>query len=341
MKKRKRSLVALVLAFLLTGCATTPQIGTNYAPEEGKKLVIYTSHKKEVWQPIVTEFENRTGIWVDVVTGGTNEILRRIESEAASPKADVMFGGGVESLESYRSCFSPYTCREAACIDRRYRSEDDLWTPFSSLPVVLIYNTKLVSPQELTGWKDLSRPKFKGRIAFTDPAISGSCFTALVTYTLAMGGDRDAGIATLAGLLDGRQLGSSADVLTSVADGTNLVGITLEETALKRIAAGDDIALVYPVDGTSCVPDGSALIKNAPHEENAKLFLDFVSGRDVQQILSDRFCRRSVRNDVPAGASLLPLSSISVVQYDIPGASDSRSAILSVWAFQFGAEGRK
>lgn len=341
MKKQMRGFVALALALLLTGCAAAPQTIAAYAPEEGKKLVIYTSHKKEVWQPIVTEFENRTGIWVDVVTGGTNEILRRIESESASPKADVMFGGGVESLESYRSCFSPYTCREAACIDRRYRSEDDLWTPFSSLPVVLIYNTKLVSPQELTGWKDLSRPKFKGRIAFTDPAISGSCFTALVTYALAVGGDRDRAIATFAGLLDGKQLESSADVPTSVSDGTNLVGITLEETALKRIAAGDDIALVYPVDGTSCVPDGSALIKNAPHEENAKLFLDFVSGRDVQRILSDRFCRRSVRNDVTAGASLLPLSAISVVQYDIPGASDSRSAILSVWAFQFGAEGRK
>lgn len=338
MKQGKCWAVLLALSLLLSGCVSAPAATSIPAPKQNEKLVIYTSHKKEVWLPIVTEFENRTGIWVEVVSGGTSEILRRIDAEADSPKADVMFGGGVESLESYRHCFTPYACRDASSIDRRYRSRDDLWTPFSSLPVVLIYNTKLVSARELTGWKDLSSPRFRGRIAFADPAISGSCFTALVTYTDAVGGSREDAIAALAGFLEGKQLESSADVLTSVANGTNLVGITLEETALKRIAAGDDIALVYPVDGTSCVPDGSALIKNAPHAENAKLFLDFVSGKDVQQILSERFCRRPVRMDVPAGEGLIPLSDIPLVQYDISEASDSRSSILSVWAFQFGAE---
>ena len=337
MRKRK-GLLALAAAVLLAGCTAAPRAAEELAPKEEQKLVIYTSHKQEVWLPIVTEFENRTGIFVQVVTGGTNELLARIAAEASSPRADVMFGGGVESLESYGSCFAPYTCAESGYIDSRYRGEKDLWTPFSSLPVVLIYNTKLVSPQEIIGWKDLSNPRFRGRIAFTDPAISGSCFTALVTYTLAVGGSREAAIADFAGFLQGKQLDSSADVLTSVANGSNLVGITLEETALKRIAAGDDIAMVYPADGTSCVPDGSALIKNAPHGENARLFLDFVSGRDVQQMLAQRFCRRPVRRDVTEGTELVPLSSVALVPYDISGASRDRSAILSVWAFQFGGE---
>lgn len=337
MKKWILSVLALLLSFIFGGCAASSD-RTQYAPDDARKLVIYTSHKSEVWLPIVTEFENRTGIWVDVVTGGTNGLLAQIESESAAPKADIMFGGGVESLASYKHCFVPYTCVDAGRIDPRYRSDSDLWTPFSSLPVVLIYNTKLVSPNELTAWKDLDSPKFKGRIAFTDPAISGSCFTALVTYTLAVGADQEQAITRFASQLDGKQLESSADVLTSVAAGVNLVGITLEETALKRIAAGDEIALVYPSDGTSCVADGSALIKGAPHADNAKLFLDFVAGKDVQQLLADRFCRRPVRDDVQPNHSMLPLSSISVLNYDIFGASENRSAILSIWAFQFGSE---
>lgn len=337
MRRKFASAIALLMAVILCGCSSS--VGESHsAPPESQKLVIYTSHKEEVWLPIVREFENRTGIWVDVVTGGTNELLAQIESESASPKADVMFGGGVESLASYQQCLVPYRCAEADQIDERYRSENDLWTPFSSLPVVLIYNTKLVSSSEVTGWKDLSRPRFKGRIAFTDPAISGSCFTALVTYTLASTKEQSAAIADLSQQLNGKQLESSADVLTSVAAGTNLVGITLEETALKRIAAGDEIALVYPKDGTSCVPDGSALIQGAPHEENAKRFLDFVASQDVQQLLADRFCRRPVRSDVQPNPSMPALSTISVLNYDILGASENRSAILSIWAFQFGLE---
>ena len=68
-----------------------------------QKLTIYTAHKAEVYRPIIQEFEERTGIWVELVTGGSFELLERIEKEQAAPKADVMFGGGVESLESPES----------------------------------------------------------------------------------------------------------------------------------------------------------------------------------------------------------------------------------------------
>ena len=36
---------------------------------------MYTSHKQEVYAPIIKEFEERTGIWVEVVPGGTTELL--------------------------------------------------------------------------------------------------------------------------------------------------------------------------------------------------------------------------------------------------------------------------
>ena len=63
--------------------------------------------------------------------------------------------------------------------------------PSSSLPVVLIYNTRLLAPEQLTGWQDLFRPELRGRIAFADPGVSGSSFTGLVTMLHALGGDRE------------------------------------------------------------------------------------------------------------------------------------------------------
>lgn len=335
---RRKFLLPLALLLLLTGCTAggaAPET-SRYAPEDAQRLVIYTSHKEEIYWPIIQEFEQRTGIWVEVVTGGTNELLERIEREKNAPAADVMFGGGVESLGSYQDCFTPYTSSQAQYIQERFRDEEGLWTPFSALPVVLIYNTKLVEPEQITGWSDLLSPDFQGRIAFADPGVSGSCFTGLVTLMYAVEGE-DA-LQRFAENLDGRQLDDSGNVLTSVAGGTDLVGITLEGSALQRMAAGDDIALVYPADGTSCVPDASALLKGAPHEDNARLFLDFTVSRDAQELLAAQFYRRPVRSDVEPGLELTGLSDFPLIDYDADWASDQRQAILMTWAFYLGGE---
>lgn len=330
----KKRFLLLFLLLLLTGCGGTQTAPLSCTPPESQRLVVYTSHKEEVYTPIIREFEERTGIWVEVVTGGTNELLQQIEKEQDAPRADVMFGGGVESLESYRDCFTPYICRESDRIREGFQSQCGYWTPFSALPVVLIYNTKLVRAESVTSWVDLEKPAFRGNIAFADPQISGSSYTALVTRILAGGGEDC--LSGFRAALEGRQSDSSGAVVSSVARGSALVGITLEETALQHISAGEDIALVYPADGTSCVPDGSALVKGAPHEENARRFLDFTVSEDVQSLVGQRFCRRAVRGDIPADPALPALSTLNLVDYDVEWASQNRDRLLSDWAFLLG-----
>lgn len=323
---KKLFLMILSLCVLLTACGSSGA-QTDYAPEEENRLVIYTSHKEQVYRPLIREFEERTGIWAEVVTGGTNELLERIGREKAAPKADIMFGGGVESLESCRDLFESIRCGALEEVSDSFRKPGDTWVPFSALPVVLVYNTKLVDPASLTGWENLLQPTFRGRIAFADPTKSGSSFTALVTAVNACGEDF---MQEFAGSLERKLLDSSGEVLGAVADGLCLVGVTLEETALQRIAAGDNIAMVYPGEGTSCVPDGTAVVLGARHRENAVRFLEFTLSREVQQLLDSRFYRRSVLEEIPS--TLRPLAQIPLVDYDAQWAASHREETLEEWS---------
>jgi len=328
-----RRALALLLGLLLAGCGAEgggPPSGC--APGQERRLVVYTSHKEELYAPIIQEFERRTGIWVEVESGGTNEMLDRLRREKDRPRADVMFGGGAESLEAARECLKPYVSPESAYVDGDLLPEDGLWTPFSALPVVVVYNTKLVGRDgRPESWSDLLSPRFQGRVAFADPSLSGTSFTALATYLCAVGGEREQAICRLAAALGGRRLEASMDALDSVAQGECLVGAALEDAATQYIALGANIGMVYPREGTSCIPDGSALVNGAPHEDNARLFLDFTVSRDVQELLSQRFYRRAVRTDVEWAGELADLSQVALLDYDVRRAARAREAILAGW----------
>lgn len=327
---RKMSIIFLLLIPLLTSCSSLNVTNNDYVLKEENKLTIYTSHKEEVYSPIIKEFEERTGIWVQVTCGGTSEILEQIAAESKNPICDVMFGGGVESLEAYSNYFVPYKYSEEEILDRTYKSDSGKWIVFSKLPIVFVYNNKLVYETAAPkGWEDLLQDRWKGKVAYANPHKSGSGYTILMTLMQVMGKDNWNAMVRFSDVLDGKILDDSSEVINEVASGTKLVGITLEESALKKIAAGIDITMVYPIEGTSEVPDGSALILNGPHENNAKLFLDFVVSKDVQRMIADYCYRRPVRKDI----SDLGVRSeeAKFIDYDINWASDNRSKILKKW----------
>ncbi len=338
--KRRLLAGACALCLILTSCGQEGGGDTDtLAPAEEDRLVVYTSHKKEVYGPVIKEFEERTGVWVEVVTGGTNELLERIAGEREDPGCDVMFGGGVESLQLYEDYFEPYSGTGSELLKPGLRPEGDRWTPFSSLPVVLIYNTRLVSPGELTGWGDLLEERWRGKIAFADPAVSGSSYTAAITMLLCLEGDIWDNLTRFEDNLDGNILEDSGDVVTAVDAGSCPVGVTLEETALKRQSQGANIAIVYPREGTSNLPDGTALVAGARHGDNARAFLEFVQSADVQTLVVSDFARRSVRSDVADRDSLPPEEDFGVINYDVAWASGIKEEFLSRWA-SAGGEGK-
>lgn len=319
----------------LTACGKIAKAGEEggYQIAESEKLTVYTSHKEEVYQPIIREFEERTGIFVEVRQGGTLELFSEIAENTEEENCDIIFGGGIENYIAYQDYLEAYKVSDEEMIDQQYCCAGHEWTAFSVLPIVFIYNNKLVYPEAAPKtWGELQTQQWKGKVSFADPRTSGSSYTALCTMIQALGGEEDAVLGTFAQVLDGRTADSSGDVLEEVNSGGMLVGVTLEDTAREWISQGADFSFLYPEDGTSAVPDGAAIIKGAPHGDNAQKFMDFIVSYDVQKFLADVLFRRTVRTDVKPPDMEEKVNEMQVLWYDVEWAVQEKDNILAKWA---------
>lgn len=142
----------------------------------------------------------------------------------------------------------------------------------------------------------------------------------LVNMLYAMGnGNPDNGwayVEKLCGNLDGKLLSGYSAVYKGVADGEYTVGLTFEEGGAKYVADGAPVKLVYMKEGVISKPDGIYIIKNAKHMENAKKFIDFITSKEAQTLITQKLHRRSVRDDVPAPQGLQDKSTINIIQDD-------------------------
>lgn len=335
MKKRflMHILTLVFVSTILSGCSKTQNQPTEQPKDDGKlekSMVLYSPNQPELTNKMVNMFKEKTGVEISVITGGTGELLKRVESEKDNPQGDIFWAGGAESLEAYKKYFEPYISTEAKNIPVEYQGKENYWGGFAALPMVIVYNKKLVPEDKVPkGWQDLLNPEWKGKISFTDPNKSGSSYTQMLTMYAAMGGWDY--VKKFAEQLDGKSESSSTHVCKKVSDGEVPIGITLEDNAYRYIVSGANIDIIYPKEGTSAVPDGMALIKGTKNKNAAKKFIDFLQSKEAQEIVVKDLQRRSVRPDVASPSGLKPLKEIKMVNYDFDMAANKKAENLNKW----------
>ena len=307
--------------------------GTAPAAKASTELTLYYSHAADWTDPIIKQFQDKTGVHVNLVGAGTGELVARIRAERQNPLGDLLWGGGADIYDVILDLLEVYTPQELASIDAATYDPAHHWHGTSIDPMFIVYNPKLVAPVDVPkGWGDLLNPKFKGKIAHADPARSGSSFSAMIIQLLAMGGDNEKGwgyIKSFVANLDGKLLGSSSLTFKGVSDGEYAVGITYEEAGLKYQAEGA-LKVVYPFEGNSKMPSPIAIIKDAKNLENAKKFVDFVLSKDVQSSLGNVH-RRSVRKDIALPAAMVPNDKLGDIPYDTRWIAANRDRIMDTW----------
>lgn len=335
------ALLFLVVCFGLVGYVLWKSGDVpNTSGEAKEELVIYSSHPLDFIRPLIEEFESRTGVLVRIMSGGTGELIERIEEEQDKPVGDILWGGSLSTLTPQKYLFEEYVSANEGMVWEEFKNWEGMLTKFSDIPSILMVNTDLIGNIKVDGYEDLLNPELRGKIAYCNPAVSSSAFEHLINILYAMGDwrpkedglegerskvnpvrlvDADLGwdfVESFCDNLDGNLLKSSTEVYESVANGKYVVGLIFEDAAAALVANGENIRIVYMEEGVLSTPDCVSLIRNAPHSKNAKAFIDYVTGYEVQTMMAMELSRRPVRKDVMLPKYLKKKDEIAIIHAD-------------------------
>ena len=319
-------LTASISVGLLAGCggggsAETPNESASGGGEE-KKLVLYSPATENQINAVVPLFEEKTGIEVEVITGGTGELLARVDAEGENPYADVIFGGGESSYAEYSHVFQDYVSPEDANLIESARNTLGYCTNYYFDSAILLVNTDLIGDVEVDGYMDLLNPELKGKISMPDPTASSSAMMHIETILTDFGGltlENEEGwdvVRELVANLDGKLASGSSAAWKAVADGEMVVALSYEEAGITLARDGAPVEVVYPEEGTVFPPSTAGIVKNCAHLENAKLFIDFLLSQEVQNIFCNELDIRPVRDDVTYPEYFRPATDVKTVVLD-------------------------
>ncbi len=313
-----RAFLSLAAAALLLGSAAFAQSG---------RLMLYVSHPTEMVDFYVERFTNATGIEVDIVYGGTGELLARIGAEAARPQADIMWGGGSHTGASAPHLFRPYVSEALEGISEEMRDPEGYNAPFDAFTMVIVYNKDLVPEAEVPRtWAELADPKWKGRVVHANPAVSSSSYAAMVTWLEIGGWELIESLARNQIIAE-----SSSAPFNQVGQGENAIGVAYEEGAFRWVDSGR-IGIVYPEDGVALLPGGLFLVKDSPNQDAAQAFADFVLSLESQEALVENFLgRRPAHKDVALNPAMRSVTELNVIPYPAEAAAANREQYLAQW----------
>lgn len=196
-------------------------------------------------------------------------------------------------------------------------------TPFCTESAIIMWNTNLIGDIEIKSYEDLLNPELKGKIAFSDPASTGSG-SGMIADLLYLkndqtGYDGQAGwdfVTKFIDQLDGKVYASSGQTHKSVADGEMTITRTFESAAFSYLSSGAPVAVSYPTDGVNYADAYAAMVKNCVNSVNAKKFLDFVTSDYAQSLIGTELCARPVRKDAATADFIPDISTIATFEFD-------------------------
>ncbi|MGR9116099.1 MAG: extracellular solute-binding protein [Gammaproteobacteria bacterium] len=264
-------------------------------PALAGEVIVYTSLDQVFSEPVLQEFERRTGIKVkaayDVEASKTTGLVNRLIAEKKHPKADVFWNSeiGRTLILKKLGVLSPYFSPSSRSIPEQFKDPEGYWTGFAARARVLIVNTQWVKPDEVPqSIFELTQEKWQGKTVMGYP-LFGTTSTHVAALFAALGEDKAKRYLTdlqnnNVMIVDGNAV--SRDL---VALGTAAVGFTDTDDVYVALKSKKNVAMVFPDQeglGTLLIPNTVSMINGAPNAEAARQLIDFLLSEEVESLLA-------------------------------------------------------
>nr|VFK46244.1 MAG: ABC-type Fe3+ transport system, substrate-binding protein [Candidatus Kentron sp. TC] len=283
----------------ILGCAALAIGMSAHALET--KLVVVTSFPNDLTKQFESAFENNNpGIEVEMLKKKTTAGIKYIQETASNNSSDLFWASAPDAFEVLKGdgLLTKYTSRTEGIPDRvgayPIDDPDGYYSGFAAAGYGIMWNTRYLKAKKLPApeqWSDLEKPIYHNHVGMSAPSRSGT--THLTVETLLQGDGWEQGWAKW------KNIAGNFKTVTErsfgVPDGVNSgafgIGIVIDFFGLSSKGSGFPVDFVYPRT-TTLVPANVGIIKDAPHPEAAKAFIDFLLSEQGQKILLDEKIRR-------------------------------------------------
>ncbi len=259
-------------------------------------LNLYSSRHYRTDDALYAGFTKRTGIRINRIEGKDDALLERLKNEGPNSPADVLITVDVARLwrAQQMNLFQPV---KTAVLDKsipaHLREHGGHWFGFSKRARVIVYNKRLVNPDQIRDYQDLAGPQMKGKVCTRSLShvYNLSLMAALIDH---LGKDEAQEWARgLKANLARDPKGGDTDQIRSVAAGECEVGIANTYYYVRLAASrkqrdrdvADKVGVVFPNQtsfGTHINISGGGVLRHAPHRENAIRFLEYLASPEAQ-----------------------------------------------------------
>jgi iron(III) transport system substrate-binding protein len=291
-----RGLPFVAMAALLAAALWLPLPSVR---AQAGEVNVYSARHYDTDQALYDGFTAETGVKVNVIQAGEDELIERMKSEGANSPADVLLT--VDAGRLWRAqeagLFQPTRSDVLdARIPANLREPEGHWFGFATRARVIAYARDRVDPTQLSTYEQLADPMWRGKILVRSSAHVYN--QSLVGSLLEANGpeatsDWARGIA--ANLARNPQ-GGDTDQLKALAAGEGDIAITntyyyvrlLKSDKPEDRAVADQIGIHFPSQGvgergTHVNVSGAGVAAYAPNQANAVRFLEYLAGDFAQQ----------------------------------------------------------
>lgn len=311
-------IVAAILATMISGCGgQASQEGDGGSRGPSGEIVLYTSEPQENANKLISAFNQEyPDVNVQLFRNGTGKLLAKIESErqAGGVQGDVFVAADAPSFEKLKQqdLLAKYTPQGVDNVPEKFRDPEGYYVGTRLISTVIAYNTDMVdSPPK--SWKDLTDPKYEGKIGMPSPDYSGAAAYNTTVWSMqpSIGWDWiEQLVANDPTVVEG-----NGAVQQGLATGRFPTGIVIDYMVRESEDQGSPVSGVFPEEGVPAIYQPAAIFESSDNKEGAQAFIDFLISKKGQQLSVDQNYV-PVREDVEGPEGAPALSEINVMDAD-------------------------